>query len=154
MNWWIEQIEKIMSSLLLLLGLISIVALPIFAHLFFYDKIQNTDNEKILYFLSLIPGMVLICSASYFSPAQTSIKSVECGVVKRYITYKGRGHTTSERIAITMDQSGYIRYFRFDKRLVRLQVNQHICFELYDRFKNKGLSESLILGIISSKEFR
>ena len=140
-----------MSSLLLLLGLISIVTLPIFAHLFFYDKIKNTDNEKILYFLSLIPGMVLICLATYFSPAQTSIKSVECGVVKQYKTYKTRHQSTFERLAIVMDSSGYIRYFDFDKTLPRLQSNQHICFELYDRFKNKGLSESFILDILSDK---
>lgn len=140
-----------MSNFLLLLGLISIVALPIFTHLFFYDKIQNTDRQKILYFSSLIPGIILMCGASFLSPTQTSIKSVECGVVKQYKTYKTRHRSTFERIAIVMDQSGYIRNFYFDKNLPRLQNNQHICFELYDRFKNKGLSESRIVKIISDK---
>ncbi len=140
-----------MSDLLLLLGLISIVALPIFAHLFFYDKIQNKDNQKILSFLSLIPGIVLMCGASFLSPTQTPIKSVECGVVKQYKTYKIRHRSTFERLAVVMDSSGYIRYFDFDETLPRLQSKQHVCFELYDRFKNKGLSESRIVKIISDK---
>lgn len=92
-----------MSDLLLLLGLISIVALPIFAHLFFYDKIQKKDNQKILSFLSLIPGIILMCGASFLSPTQTPIKSVECGVVKQYKTYKIRHRSTFERLAVVME---------------------------------------------------
>lgn len=136
-----------MSQILFILGFIMLPAAPLFSHLYFYKKLQNSENAKLIYYLSLIPGIIVLCGAAYFSPSQTLTKSVECGVVQQYKTYKSRKQSTFERIAIVMDQSGYICYFNFDQSLERVQPNQHICFELYDRFKNKGLSESRILNI-------
>lgn len=67
-----------------------------------------------------------------------------CGVVNQYRTHSSRHHQSFERLAIVMDDSGYIRYFLFDENLPRIPAKQHICFDLYDRFKNKNLSESKI----------
>lgn len=143
--------SSIMSQILFILGFIMLPAAPLFSHLYFYEKIQNSEKAKLIYYLSLIPSIILLCSAVYLSPSQTLIKSVECGVVKQYKTYKIRHRSTFERLAVVMDSSGYIRYFDFDETLPRLQSKQHVCFELYDRFKNKGLSESRIVKIISDK---
>lgn len=141
-----------MNQILFILGFIMLPAVPLFSHLYLYKRIQNSENAKLIYYLSVIPSIILLCSSVYFSPSQTRTKSVECGIVKQYKTYKTRHRSTFERIAIVMDQSGYIRYFNFDQSLVRIQPNQHICFELYDRFKNKGLSESRIVKITSNKQ--
>jgi len=84
----------------------------------------------------------------YSSPAQTLMTSQACGVIEQYKIFPKRGGHF-ERLAIVMDQSGYIRYFDFDRNLPRLQANQHIYFELYDRFKNKGLNQSRMIKIIS-----
>ena len=137
-----------MSNFLLILGLIFLVGFPIYSHLYCYQKIQKFKDPRVFYFFSLIPGVIFISSGMYFSPVDTFIKSEECGVVEQYKTFqKRKGHF--EHLAIVMDQSGYIRYFDFDETLPRVQVNQHICFELYDRFKNKGLNQSRIIRILT-----
>ncbi|MCH4248024.1 MAG: hypothetical protein LKF82_09335 [Acinetobacter populi] len=87
--------------------------------------------------------------ASYFYSNIPLTKSVECGVFKEYKTFQSR-HGEYEMLAIIMDKSGYIRYFNFDKSLPRIASHQHVCLELYDRFKNKGLSQSKILRIIAN----
>ncbi|GAA5631009.1 hypothetical protein Acal02_01627 [Acinetobacter calcoaceticus] len=137
-----------MNNFLLLIGLMLLVGFPIYSHLFFYEKIQSFKNPRVFYYLTIIPGCILIGIAMYSSPAQTLMTSQACGVIEQYKRFPKRdGHF--ERLAIIMDQSGYIRYFDFDRNLPRLQANQHICFELYDRFKNKGLNQSRMIKIIS-----
>ena len=137
-----------MSNFLLILGLIFLVGFPIYSHLFFYEKIQSFKDPRVAYFFTLIPGLILIGIAMYLSPARTYIKTEECGIVKQYKMFPKKLNQI-ERLAIVMDQSGYIRYFDFDNTLPRVQVNEHICFELYDRFKNKGLNQSRIIKIIT-----
>jgi len=137
-----------MNNFLLLIGLMLLVGFPIYSHLFFYEKIQSFKDPRVFYYLTIIPGCILIGIAMYSSPAQTLMTSQACGVIEQYKRFPKRdGHF--ERLAIIMDQSGYIRYFDFDRNLPRLQANQHICFELYDRFKNKGLNQSRMIKIIS-----
>ena len=137
-----------MNNFLLLIGLILLVGFPIYSHLFFYEKIQSFKDPRVFYYLTIIPGCIFIGIAMYSSPAQTLMTSQACGVIEQYKRFPKRdGHF--ERLAIVMDQSGYIRYFDFDRNLPRLQANQHICFELYDRFKNKGLNQSRMIKIIS-----
>lgn len=138
-----------MSTLLLILGLIFIVAAPIFSHLYFYGNIKNSEDDKKIIFFSVIPGIVLICIGFYLKQPKVLNSSVECGVVHQYKTFQIR-HTTFERLAIVMDQSGYIRYFDFNENLPRLQTNEHVCFVLHDRFKNRDLSQSTILKIIDN----
>ena len=137
-----------MNNFLLLIGLILLVGFPIYSHLFFHEKIQSFKDPRVLFYLTIIPGCILIGIAMYSSPAQTLMTSQACGVIEQYKKIQKRGGHF-ERLAIVMDQSGYIRYFDFDRNLPRLQANQHICFELYDRFKNKGLNQSRIIKIIS-----
>ena len=97
-----------MSNFLLILGLIFLVGFPIYSHLYCYQKIQRFKDPRVFYFFSLIPGVIFISSGMYFSPVDTFIKSEECGVVEQYKTFqKRKGHF--ERLAIVMDQSGYIR---------------------------------------------
>lgn len=137
-----------MNNFLLLIGLILLVGFPIYSHLFFYEKIQSFKDPRVFYYLAIIPDCILIGIAMYSSPAQTLMTSQACGVIEQYKIFSKRGGHF-ERLAIVMDQSGYIRYFDFDRNLPRLQANQHICFELYDRFKNKGLNQSRMIKIIS-----
>ncbi|ENX23364.1 hypothetical protein F892_02614 [Acinetobacter vivianii] len=137
-----------MNNFLLLIGLILLVGFPIYSHLFFHEKIQSFKDPRVFYYLTIIPGYILIGIAMYSSPAQTLMMSQACGVIEQYKNIQKRGGHF-ERLEIVMDQSGYIRYFDFDRNLPRLQANQHICFELYDRFKNKGLNQSRIIKIIS-----
>ena len=137
-----------MNNFLLLIGLILLVGFPIYSHLFFHEKIQSFKDPRVFYYLTIIPGCILIGIAMYSSPAQTLMTSQACGVIEQYKIFPKRGGHF-ERLAIVMDQSGYIRYFDFDRNLPRLQANQHICFELYDRFKNKGLNQSRMIKIIS-----
>ncbi|EPG39563.1 hypothetical protein [Acinetobacter colistiniresistens] len=141
-----------MSSFLLILGLIFLVGFPIYSHLFFYAKIQRFKDPRVFYYFTIIPGCMLIGIAIYLSPAKTHIKTEACGIVEQYKKFPKRGGGHFERLAINMDQSGYIRYFDFDKTLPRVQVNKHICFELYDRFKNKGLDQSRIINILTPLE--
>ena len=97
-----------MSNFLLILGLIFLVGFPIYSHLYCYQKIQKFKDPRVFYFFSLIPGVIFISSGMYFSPVDTFIKSEKCGVVEQYKTFqKRKGHF--ERLAIVMDQSGYIR---------------------------------------------
>ncbi|MBJ8482323.1 MULTISPECIES: hypothetical protein [Acinetobacter] len=137
-----------MNNFLFIIGLILLVGFPIYSHLFFHEKIQSFKDPRVFYYLTIISGCILIGIAMYSSPAQTLMTSQACGVIEQYKRFPKRdGHF--ERLAIIMDQSGYIRYFDFDRNLPRLQANQHICFELYDRFKNKGLNQSRMIKIIS-----
>ena len=137
-----------MNNFLLLIGLILLVGFPIYSHLFFHEKIQSFKDPRVFYYLTIIPGCILIGIAMYSSSAQTLMTSQACGVIEQYKRFPKRGGHF-ERLAIVMDQSGYIRYFDFDRNLPRLQANQHICFELYDHFKNKGLNQSRMIKIIS-----
>ncbi|EOR08719.1 hypothetical protein [Acinetobacter genomosp. 15BJ] len=137
-----------MSNVLFILGLIFLVGFPIYSHLFFYDKIQRFKDPRVFYCFTIIPGCILIGIAVYLSPAKTYIKTEACGIVKQYKMFPKK-RSQIERLAIVMEQSGYIRYFDFDNTLPRVQVNDHICFELYDRFKNKGLNQSRIIKIIT-----
>lgn len=137
-----------MNNFLFIIGLILLVCFPIYSHLFFYEKIQSFKDPRVFYYLTIILGCIFIGIAMYSSPAQTLMTSQACGVIEQYKIFPKRGGHL-ERLAIVMDQSGYIRYFDFDRNLPRLQANQHICFELYDRFKNKGLNQSRIINIIS-----
>lgn len=140
-----------MSNFLLILGLIFLVGFPIYSHLFFYEKIQRFKDPRVVYFFTLIPGLILVGIAMYLSPAKTYIKTEACGIVEQYKKFPKRGDYF-ERLAIVMDQSGYIRYFDFDSTLPRVQVNERICFELYDRFKNKGLDQSRIIKLVTPSE--
>lgn len=140
-----------MSNFLLILGLIFLVGFPIYSHLFFYEKIQRFKDPRVVYFFTLIPGLILVGIAMFFSPAKTYIKSEECGIVKQYKMFPKKRRQI-ERLAIVMDQSGYIRYFAFDETLPRVEMNKHICFEFYDRFKNKGLDQSRIIKLLTPSE--
>ncbi|ENX41111.1 hypothetical protein [Acinetobacter sp. NIPH 2100] len=141
-----------MRNFLFILGLIFLVGFPIYSHLFFYEKIQRLKDPRVFYYFTIIPGCILIGIAMYLSPAKTYIKTEECGVVEQYKKFPKRGGGHFERLAIVMDQSGYIRYFDFDNTLPRVQANQHICFERYDRFKNKDLNQSRITKILTASE--
>jgi hypothetical protein len=138
-----------MSNFLLILGLIFLIGFPIYSHLFFYQKIQNFKDPRVVYYFTTNTGCILIGIAMYLSPSKTYLKTEECGIVKQYKMFPKKRHQI-ERLAIVMDQSGYIRYFDIDNTLPRVQLDQHICFELYDRFKNKGLNQSRIIKILKS----
>ncbi|MGB5887778.1 MAG: hypothetical protein WBG77_13815 [Acinetobacter venetianus] len=139
-----------MSNFLLILGLIILVGFPIYSHLFLYEKIQKLKDPRVFSFFSIIPGLIILGLAMYLSPAKTYIKTEACGIVNQYKMFPQKRHQI-ERLAIVMDQSGYIRYFDFDETLPRMQINQHICFELYDRFKNKGLSQSTVIRLLTDQ---
>ena len=110
-----------MSNFLLILGLIFLVGFPIYSHLYCYQKIQKFKDPRVFYFFSLIPGLILIGIAMYLSPARTYIKTEECGIVKQYKMFPKKRNQI-ERLAIVMDQSGYIRYFDFDNSWPSLDV--------------------------------
>ncbi|MPW45337.1 hypothetical protein [Acinetobacter guerrae] len=140
-----------MSNFFFIVGLIFILFLPIFAHIYCIHKNRNTNEQKTIYYLSVLPGFAIVFLSIWLQPSSELMTSKECGIVKQYRSYSTKHSQSFERIAIFMDQSGYIRHFLFDQNLPRLSTNQHICFDFYDRFKNKNLAESRIIRYYPNK---
>ncbi|MBJ9985615.1 hypothetical protein IAE19_09190 [Acinetobacter sp. S40] len=140
-----------MSNFFFILGLILSLFLPIIVHMYFIDRNRSISEQKKISYLSVLPGFAMLFLSRCLQPSSELILSKECGVVKQYRSYLTKHSKSFERIAISMDQSGYIRYFLFDQNLPRLNSNQPICFDLYDRFKNKNLAESRIIRYYPNK---
>jgi len=65
-------------------------------------------------------------------------------VVQFYKTYSIK-HDYFERIAILFEGRQYNRHLRFDKKMLRKNKGDNVCFEYLDKFEHPDLAESKIL---------
>ena len=133
-----------MTIFLLVFGFILTVVLPMLAIMYIVPHVEPQDWKASAPMLLAIPGCVMV-GIGFHSYAQKPVDIYQaCGKVQFYKTYSvKRDHF--ERITIQFDGSKYNRHLRFEEYLVRKQKGEHICFEYYDKFKNKNLGESKIL---------
>ena len=133
-----------MTIFLLVFGFMLTVVLPMLAIMYIVPHVEPQDWKASAPMLLAMPGCVMV-GIGFHSYAQKPVDIYQaCGKVQFYKTYSvKRDHF--ERIAIKFDGSKYNRHLRFEEYLVRKQKGEHICFEYYDKFKNKNLGESKIL---------
>ena len=142
-----------MPTFLLFLGFLVIVLCPMVCVLYAEAKGIAQDQKNILLFLAFIPGALIFILATVLKEEHPPVISKACGTVQFYKTYAVR-HDNFERIAIQFDGSKYNRHLRFKDDLLRKKKGERVCFEFYDRSKDKDVSESHIFRWIEHTEMQ
>lgn len=133
-----------MNTFLVFIGILSLVLLPFLTHIFIVPKLKDKNHRDTYPYYALLPGVLILVFAAYLKENQPLVLSQSCGIVQFYKIYKMK-HGQFERITIHFDDSKYYRHLRFVETLARKQKGEHVCFELYDKFKNKDIGESKII---------
>lgn len=142
-----------MPTFLLFLGFLVIVLCPMLSVLYAEAKIIVPERKKIIFFLAFIPGCLIFVLATVLNEDHPPVISKACGIVRFYKTYAVR-HDYFERIAIQFDASRYNRHLRFSDDLIRKQKGERVCFEFYDRLKDKDVSESKVIRWLEPTEMQ
>lgn len=142
-----------MPTFLLFLGFLVIVLCPMLSVLYAESKEITQDQKKIIFLLAFIPGCLIFVLAAVLKEDHPPVISKACGIVSFYKTYAVR-HDYFERIAIQFDGSKYNRHLKFNDDLMRKQKGERVCFEFYDRLKNKDVSESKVIRWIDLAEMQ
>lgn len=140
-----------MLTFLLFLGFLLIVLCPMLSALYAESKDIAQDQKKVLFFLAFIPGCLIFILVAALKEDHPPVISKACGSVSFYKTYVVR-HDYFERIAIQFDGSKYNRHLRFHDDLMRKQKGDRVCFEFYDRLRDKGVGESTVVRWIEPIE--
>lgn len=142
-----------MPTFLLFLGFLVIVLCPMVSVLYAEAKIFDPERKKIIFFLAFIPGCLIFILVAVLKEDDPPVISKACGIVQFYKTYAVR-HGYFERIAIQFDGSKYNRHLRFNDDLMRKQKGERVCFEFYDRSKDKDISESKVIRWLEPAEMQ
>ena len=141
-----------MPTFLIFLGFLVIVLCPMLSVFYAEAKEIAQDQKKPILF-GFYPrsfNFYIRCCVKKDHPPVTS---KACGIVSFYKTYAVR-HDYFERIAIQFDGSKYNRHLRFHDDLIRKQKGDRVCFEFYDRSKDKDVGQSNIFRWIDPTEMR
>ena len=109
--------------------------------------IRNAETQKIVPYLAMIPGAILLGVASYMNAQKPSVSTEACGMVGRYYRY-GK-YSRSERVVIRVEPNMKQRHLNFKSHVPRWQQGQRVCFEYYDRYQNPHLGQSTILRALN-----
>ena len=133
-----------MTQLLYFLGFITLILIPFMTYIFIVPKLKDKNHRDIVPILSVIPSILIFIVVLYFKQDLPMERSQNCGEIKSYQVHKTRGGHF-ERISIRFDQAKYNRHLIFNDTLERKPIGAKVCFEFYDRFKNKDATESTLL---------
>lgn len=137
-----------MATFLIFFGVMCIVGLPVYAILYIVPKVKPDDWKAGAPFLLMLLGFFIFGYGLHLNSDKPITVSKACGTVQYYKKYSTGRHSrreSFERITLQLDNSKYLRHFRFEENLFRKEKDDHVCFEFHDRQKNPQLVESKIL---------